>query len=43
MSWRPALDLVFGPAVYRLVTGHARLDAAAADAIVDAAMRGMSR
>ncbi len=37
-----AIDLLFGPAMYRLVTGHAPLDAAAADAIVDAAVAGLS-
>ncbi|MDT7708429.1 MAG: hypothetical protein QOG20_4036 [Pseudonocardiales bacterium] len=38
-----AIDLVFGPAMYRLVAGHAPLDDAAADAIVDVAMRGLAR
>jgi AcrR family transcriptional regulator len=38
-----AIDLVFGPAMYRLLAGHAPLDEFAADAIVDAAMRGMAR
>jgi AcrR family transcriptional regulator len=38
-----AIDLVFGPAMYRLVAGHAPLDDAAADAIVDAAIRGLGR
>ena len=37
-----AIDLVFGPAMYRLVAGHAPLDAAAADAIIDAALRGLA-
>ena len=37
-----AIDLVFGPAMYRLVAGHAPLDDAAADAIVDAAVRGLA-
>ena len=37
-----AMDLVFGPAMYRLVAGHAPLDDAAADAIVDGAIRGLS-
>lgn len=37
------LDLIFGPAMYRLVGGHAPLDDAAADAMVDAAMRGLAR
>jgi AcrR family transcriptional regulator len=38
-----AIDLVFGPAMYRLVAGHAPLDDAAADAIVDLAVRGLAR
>ena len=38
-----AIDLIFGPAMYRLVAGHAPLNAASADAIVDAAMRGLAR
>ncbi|OBI47993.1 TetR/AcrR family transcriptional regulator [Mycobacterium sp. E796] len=38
-----AIDLIFGPAMYRLVAGHAALDRNAADAIVDAAMRGLAR
>jgi AcrR family transcriptional regulator len=38
-----AIDLVFGPAMYRLVAGHAPLDDAAADAIVDVAIRGLAR
>ena len=37
-----AVDAVFGPAMYRLVTGHAPLDDAAADAIVDVAVRGLA-
>ena len=37
-----AIDLVFGPAMYRLVAGHAPLDDVAADAIVDVAMRGLA-
>jgi hypothetical protein len=36
-----AIDLVFGPATYRLVARHAPLDEAAADQIVDTAMRGL--
>lgn len=36
-----AIDLIFGPAMYRLVASHAPLDDTAADAIVDAAMRGL--
>jgi AcrR family transcriptional regulator len=38
-----AIDLIFGPATYRLVAGHAPLDDVSADRIVDAAMRGMAR
>src|ERR1700692_3375308 len=38
-----AIDLIFGPAMYRLVAGHAPLDDASADAIVDAAMRGLGQ
>jgi AcrR family transcriptional regulator len=38
-----AIDVVFGPAMYRLVAGHEPLDDSAADAIVDLAMRGMAR
>jgi len=37
-----AIDLLFGPAMYRLVAGHAPLDDAAADAIVDVAMGGLT-
>jgi AcrR family transcriptional regulator len=37
-----AIDLVFGPAMYRLVARHAPLDETAADQIVDAAMRGLA-
>jgi len=37
-----AIDIVFGPALYRLMTGYATLDEAAADAVVDAAMRGLA-
>jgi AcrR family transcriptional regulator len=37
-----AIDLVFGPAMYRLVTGNGPLDAASADAIVDAALSGLA-
>lgn len=37
-----AIDLVFGPAIYRLVAGHAPLDDDAADAIVDLAIRGLA-
>ena len=38
-----AIDLIFGPAMYRLVAGHAPLNGANADRIVDAAMRGLAR
>jgi AcrR family transcriptional regulator len=37
-----AIDLVFGPAMYRLVARHAPLDRNAADQIVDTAMRGLT-
>jgi AcrR family transcriptional regulator len=37
-----AIDLIFGPAMYRLVAGHAPLDDTAADAVVDAAIRGLT-
>ncbi len=36
-----AIDLIFGPALYRLVAGHAAFDDATADAIVDAAVVGL--
>lgn len=36
-----AIDAVIGPALYRLIAGHAPLDDAAADAIVELAMRGL--
>jgi AcrR family transcriptional regulator len=38
-----AIDLIFGPAMYRLVAGHAPLNNASADSIVALAMRGMAR
>jgi AcrR family transcriptional regulator len=38
-----AIDLIFGPAMYRLVAGHAPLDKASADAIVDVAMCGLAK
>ncbi|TJZ99013.1 TetR/AcrR family transcriptional regulator [Actinacidiphila oryziradicis] len=37
------LDMMFGPAMYRLVAGHGPLTDEAADAVVDAAMCGLSR
>ncbi len=37
-----AVDLVIGPALYRLMMGHAPLTDAAADAIVDVAVRGLA-
>jgi hypothetical protein len=36
------LDLIFGPAMYRPMAGHAPLTDDAADAIVEAAMRGLA-
>lgn len=38
-----AIDLVIGPALYRLMIGHAPMTDAAADALVDAAVRGLAR
>ncbi|GAA3101591.1 TetR/AcrR family transcriptional regulator [Pseudonocardia yunnanensis] len=37
-----AIDLMFGAAIYRLVTAHAPMDDDAADAIVDLAIRGLA-
>ncbi len=37
-----ALDLVIGPALYRLMIGHAPMCEDAADQLVDAAIRGLS-
>jgi AcrR family transcriptional regulator len=37
-----AIDVIFGPAMYRLVTGNGPLDAASADAIVDASLSGLA-
>ncbi len=37
-----ALDLVIGPALYRLMIGHAPMGEDAADQLVDAAIRGLS-
>ncbi|MGB7871151.1 MAG: TetR/AcrR family transcriptional regulator, partial [Mycobacterium sp.] len=37
-----ALDLIFGPAMYRMATGHAGLTPADADAIVATAMRALA-
>jgi AcrR family transcriptional regulator len=37
-----AIDIVFGPAMYRLMTGYAPFDEAAADAVIDTVMRGLS-
>ena len=38
-----AIDLIIGPALYRLMTGRGALDDTAADAIVDTVIRGLSR
>lgn len=38
-----AIDLIIAPALYRLMIGRGALDDTTADAIVDAAMRGLSR
>ena len=35
------IDVLFGPAVFRLMTGHAPLDSAAATAIAEAALDGL--
>ena len=37
-----AFDPVFGPPLYRLLIGHAPLDEAAVDAIIDAAIRELA-
>jgi len=37
-----AMDLLIGPVLYRFLLGHAPLDDAAANAIVDTAMRGFT-
>jgi AcrR family transcriptional regulator len=37
-----AIDLVIGPALYRLIMGHAPLTEAAADALMDVAVRGLA-
>jgi AcrR family transcriptional regulator len=37
-----AIDIVFGPALYRLLTGYAPFDEAAADAVIAAIMRGLA-
>jgi hypothetical protein len=37
-----ALDLIFGPAMYRMATGHGGLTPADADAIVATAMRALA-
>lgn len=38
-----AIDVIFGPALYRLLATGAPLDSATADAVIDAAMRGLAR
>jgi len=37
-----AIDLIIGPTLYRLMVGHGALDDAAAGAIVETALRGLS-
>ncbi len=38
-----ALDLVYGPIYYRLLVGHAPLDRAFTDAVLDQVLRGLAR
>lgn len=38
----PVLDLVYGPFFYRLLTGHAGLDPAFADAVLDTLLAGIA-
>jgi hypothetical protein len=38
-----AIDIVFGPALYRLITGYAPFDEATADTVILAVMRGLAR
>jgi AcrR family transcriptional regulator len=38
-----AIDIVFGPALYRLVTGYAPFDEATADTVILAVMRGLTK
>jgi len=42
VDFTTALDLMVGAAIFRLFIGHAPLDEHAADAIVDAALRGLA-
>lgn len=35
------IDVLFGPAIFRLMTGHASLDPTDAQAIADAALNGL--
>jgi hypothetical protein len=37
-----ALDMIYGPLFYRLLAGHARLDAAFTDALLDHALTGLA-
>lgn len=37
-----ALDMIYGPLFYRLLAGHARLDAAFTDALLDHALAGLA-
>jgi len=37
-----AMDMIFAPIVYRLLAGYAPLSKSLADALVDAALRGLA-
>jgi AcrR family transcriptional regulator len=38
-----ALDMIYGPLFYRLLAGHARLDAAFTDALLDHVLAGLAK